>query len=83
MNEQQAEIAVLVPVIVALVETAKRAGLPNRWCGLAAVGLGLAAGVLEYLLGGSGDLARLGSRGLLAGLAASGLYSTGKNAAGR
>jgi hypothetical protein len=33
---------VIIPLLIGLVEVAKRAGLPDRWCPLLAVALGLA-----------------------------------------
>jgi len=68
-------------VIVALVEGAKRLGLPARWAPLVAVLLGLACGVLAYL----GTVAPSVHRwyeavggGVILGLSAAGLYSGAK-----
>ncbi|MGI8485653.1 MAG: hypothetical protein ACR2OU_15500 [Thermomicrobiales bacterium] len=72
----------LVVVIPALVEVAKRQGLPDRFAGLAAIVIGTSLLVLgDLALGGPSD-ERLAVRiatwllgGILYGLAASGLYS--------
>lgn len=63
-----------VPVIVAIVELAKQQGLPARWAMPLAVGLGLAMAALVFYFGASPLYQHL-VRGLLAGLAAAGLYS--------
>jgi len=70
----------LVVIVPALIEGAKRAGLPARWAGVAAVGcavvllalgdLALAGGVPEV-----GRVARWLVGGVVYGLAAAGLYS--------
>ncbi len=75
-------MAAAVPIIVAIVQLAKRSGFPSRWSGLLAVGLGLIGGLGSYGYV-SADWRALGMIGLVAGLAAAGLYSTGKNAAGK
>jgi hypothetical protein len=72
-----------IPVVVlvtALVEAAKRAGLPTKYAGLAAVAIGILLTLLvaaaEGALGEEG--ARLSTwllSGIVTGLAASGLYS--------
>ena len=68
-------------VIVALVEGAKRLGVPARWAPLLAVVLGLAYGVLVHVAvvapsaGGWLDTA---SGGIVLGLTAAGLYSGAK-----
>lgn len=62
----------LVPLIVGLVEVAKRSGLPVRWAPLLAVALGLGvAGVVSYRR----ELGPALLWGLALGLAACGLYS--------
>jgi len=70
----------LVVIVPALIEGAKRAGLPARWAGVAAVGcavvllalgdLALVGGVLEVE-----RVARWFVGGVVYGLAAAGLYS--------
>lgn len=72
-----------VPVLVivtALVEAGKRAGLPSKYAGLAAVGLGILLTLL--VAAAEGSLGEQGTRlaawvlsGIVTGLAASGLYS--------
>ncbi len=70
----------IVALVPGLVEIAKRAGLPNRFAGLAAMGLGIVlvalvdlarAGELAVTIG---DLATWVVAGVLYGLAAAGLY---------
>lgn len=67
---------VVVPLILALVEGCKRAGLPAKYSPLLALVLGLVAGV--FLLH-PGDLAQGVVVGVAVGLAATGLYSGSKN----
>lgn len=68
-------------VIVALVEGAKRLGLPARYAPLVAVALGLVCGLAAYVaravpsLGGWVEAA---GGGIALGLAAAGLYSGAK-----
>lgn len=80
--EGEAWVAGAVPVILALVQLAKVAGFPARWAGFLALGLGALAGLLVYLYGGDA-VGKLLFWGLLAGLTASGAYSTAKNGSGR
>jgi len=65
-------------VIVALVEGAKRAGLPTRWAPLLAVALGLACGLLAHAATVA-PRAHLwyeaAGTGIVLGLSAAGLYS--------
>jgi hypothetical protein len=68
-------------LILALVQLAKGIGFPSRYAGLLAVVLGAAGGLAAHLWGGSA-LALSVVDGLVAGLAAAGLWSTVKNAAG-
>jgi len=77
----------LVVIIPALVEAAKRQGLPVRYAGLAAIlcGIGLLA-LAGLALGGdvdAGTVARWLIGGLVYGLAAAGLYSQREVALGR
>jgi hypothetical protein len=68
-----------VPVIVALVEVAKRSwpAMDGRWVPLLTLALGLAINAWAGLVVGIGLHEAL-ALGLVAGLAASGLYSQGK-----
>jgi hypothetical protein len=81
MREELAGVAI-VPLIVGVVEAAKRAGLRQSWAPLLAVGLGLLASVgwavaLDWSGPGPGGetIARAVLVGLALGLSASGLYS--------
>jgi hypothetical protein len=76
----------LVVILPALVELAKRLGMPVRWAGLAAITLAvLLVAVGDIALGyTSGDASRWvvrvatwGLSGVIYGLAAAGLYSQG------
>ncbi|MGI8477461.1 MAG: hypothetical protein ACR2OO_13980 [Thermomicrobiales bacterium] len=69
--------AAVVAVVLGLVEVAKRAGLPTRYAGLAAILFATLCVALRDLAGGDGFhlAARWLLGGLIAGLAASGLYS--------
>jgi hypothetical protein len=72
-----------VPVIVGLVEVAKRAGLPSAWAPVVAVGLGLLWSVTETLVGPGPRPEAVWHavvRGLALGLSAAGLYDVGKQA---
>jgi len=75
----------LVPLIVGLVEMAKRLGLPIAWAAPLAVGLGLLASVGWTLAerGGADGLASAALVGVALGLSASGLYSGTKQLAQR
>lgn len=68
-------------VIVALVEGAKRLGLPVRWAPLLAVCLGLLCGVLAQLAAVAPHVHRwyaAAGGGIIVGLSAAGLYSGAK-----
>lgn len=70
--------AAAVPLIVALVEAAKQAGLPARWAALLAVVLGLLLSLGFQAAGGTSDSrgwADATLAGLALGLSAAGLYS--------
>lgn len=69
-----------VPMVVALVELAKRTGLPTRWALLLAIALGIALSTASYYWATSGLFAAV-MEGLLLGLAAAGLYDAAKTAA--
>lgn len=66
----------LIPIIVGLVELLKGIGLPKKWCPVASVILGIAGGIV-YLC--PNDLKMGIISGLVIGLSASGLYSSGKH----
>jgi len=68
----------IIPVIIALVELFKRAGVPNRWLPLLALALGIVAGFV-YLA--PGDPAKSVLVGIVMGLSAVGLFSGVKNTA--
>lgn len=72
----------LAVIVVALLQVAKITGLPARLAPLTAIILGVAAGWVTAATGNT-DLATGLIGGLLAGLAAVGLYSGTKNTAGR
>ena|SRR5680860_216560 len=69
----------LVVIVPALVELAKRQGMPVRYAGLAAIAISTAlltlAGIAVNDAIGAGDLARWAIGGIVYGLAAAGLYS--------
>jgi len=67
-----------VPLILGLVELAKRFGFPSRWAGVLAVVLGI-AGSLLWMYTQASPLAQAIAQGLVVGLAAAGLWSTGKS----
>lgn len=69
------DIAV-VPVIIALIELVKRAGVPKRVLPVLSVALGIVAGFV-YIAPGQADEAVL--VGVVMGLSAVGLYSGAKN----
>jgi hypothetical protein len=74
----------IVAAIPALVELAKRAGMPVRFAGLAAIGIAVALYAVRDQATGSGTPAHAAAvliSGLIAGLAASGLYSQAKTIA--
>src|SRR5690606_21049448 len=68
-------------IVLALVELVKRMGLESRWAGLLAVALGALGGAAAHLYADS-PLAQAIVQGVAVGLAAAGLYSTGKHVAG-
>jgi uncharacterized membrane protein (DUF441 family) len=85
MDELTSAALILSPVTVGIVEVAKRAGLPVRWAPVFALIAGVVLALLAAwgnVLGGyEGNWARVALGGLLAGLAASGLYSGVKTTA--
>lgn len=73
-----------VPVIVAVVALVRQVGFPARFAGLLAVVLGIAGALAAQGAGGlDAAVGEAGFGGLIAGLAAAGLWSTGKAAAGK
>lgn len=66
----------IIPVIVGLIEVAKRAGLPKRFSPILAIALGILAGIV-YLESGSIKEGVL--KGIAIGLASVGLYSGTRN----
>lgn len=86
--EDTIELLTGVPILVvvpALVELAKRAGLPVRFAGLAAIGCAVALCALADLAGvgsampANALVARWLLGGIIYGLAAAGLYSQRRN----
>jgi len=63
-----------VPLIIGIVELAKRLGLPVKYASLFAVILGVAAAFLLE----SGAIAQKALTGIVYGLSAAGLYSSAK-----
>lgn len=76
MIEYTAFDIALLPVIVALVGMFKTAGLPAKVAPLAAIVLGIIAGFVYVAPGQPSEAVLVG---ITLGLAASGLYSGGKN----
>lgn len=66
----------LIPLIVALIELLKGAGLPKKWLPIVSIILGIAGGVV-YIC--PHDLKGGIIIGLMLGLSASGLYSGSKH----
>ena len=71
-----AEEVAIVALVPGLVEVAKRAGLPTRYAGLAAIVLAILLVALVDLAGSGADRAPAGwlLAGVVYGLAAAGLY---------
>jgi hypothetical protein len=70
--------AVIIGIVPAVVEAAKRAGLPVKYAGMAAIVIATAIVALVDLSGGdnsTGSYARWALGGLVHGLAGVGLYS--------
>jgi len=63
----------IVPVVIGLVEIAKRQGLSSRWAPFLSLALGVAGALLLI-----GLTPEAGLQGILFGLSAAGLYSGGK-----
>ena len=68
--------ATLIPIILGITELIKKIGLPSQYAPLFSLGLGIG---LTYILGTTGP--QMIINGLILGLSASGLYSTGKTGA--
>jgi hypothetical protein len=77
--EEVAGIAI-IPVVVGLVEVAKRAGLPAAWAPAVAIATGLALSV-GLAVSGASELTLALLRGVVWGLAASGLYAGARTVA--
>lgn len=69
-------------LVVAIVEGLKRAGLSSRWAGVAAIVVAV-AGNLAATYWAESPVATAVVQGVVLGLAAAGLWSTGKSVAGR
>lgn len=69
------DLTIAVPLIMAIVQAVKTAGMSHRWAPLLSIGLGLVG--FYFLLPGA-DTASSLFEGLVAGLTASGLYSGAK-----
>ncbi len=68
------DLTIAIPVIVGIVSAAKTAGLRSKYAPLLSIGIGVGA---LYLFGDGTTVSRL-FEGLIAGLSASGLYSSAK-----
>ncbi len=67
----------LIPIITILVDVIKKAGLPKNFAPLVSVILGIVFGLIYE---NSGNVKNAIITGLIMGMSASGLYSTGKEA---
>ena len=76
MNYDYKGIA-LIPVITMLIEVIKKAGLPNRFAPLVSIIIGIGFG---FIVENNGDIKNAIITGVIMGMSASGLYSTGKEA---
>ena len=73
---------VIIGALPGLVEVAKRAGLPDRYAGICAIVFGallIAIDDLSRRAGQTGDIAGWLAGGIVAGLAACGLYSQARS----
>lgn len=66
------DFTLAVPIVLALVEVAKRSGLSSKWAPALSVALGL---LMLGVWGTEGDVLQNLLEGLVAGLSASGVYS--------
>lgn len=86
MEINVALFALITGLVIALVQVVKDAGdgtmgfVPSKWCGLLAVALGLALGLLSMLPPASLAMPAAILTGLAAGAAAAGTYSAQKAA---
>lgn len=72
-------VAIISPLVIALVEVAKRTGMPSKWGGAAAVVCGLVLAMLYALATGTEPMTAVFA-GLVAGLTGAGVYSGQKAA---
>ena len=72
------EESLFIPLVVALVEFAKKMGLPNFWAPLLAIALGISLSLSSGII-----IFETIMNGLVIGLAAAGLYSSGKRIIGK
>ena len=70
-----------VAIVVGLVQVAKAIGFPSKYGGVLAIGLGVGL-MLLYTYYADAPWAQAVVFGIVIGLAAAGVYSTTKNAAG-
>ena len=76
-------LGLATPLALGLTQLLKGAGLPVRWAGLAAFGIGLVSGALLWLAGlGGGPIGAALVAGAVAGLTAAGVWSGVKAASG-
>ena len=76
-------LGLATPLALGLTQLLKGAGLPARWAGLAAFGVGLVSGALLWLAGlGGGSIGAALVAGAVAGLTAAGVWSGVKAASG-
>jgi hypothetical protein len=78
--------AAIVALVPAVVELGKRAGLPVKYAGIAAVAVAIALYALRDLAAGpgpTGEAAGWVINGVIAGLVACGLYSQARSTIGR
>jgi hypothetical protein len=76
-------LGLATPLALGLTQLLKGAGVPARWAGLTAFGVGLACGALLWLAGlGGGPLGAALVAGAVAGLTAAGVWSGVKAAGG-
>lgn len=74
LNDSIALSLILVPVIVGIVEVAKKTGLPSQYASMTAIILGV---ILVTILAGLSVVNAI--VGIVLGLSASGLWSVGKS----
>lgn len=74
--EAEAYSIMLIPIVLGAVEVLKNVGLPQRFCPLASLGIGILLGGV-YL--SDGDIKKGVLKGIYIGLSAVGMYSGAKN----